>query len=184
MEWCRDTASGTNDCAMKLLSKSFGNEREPCGACRYCELATAQQLAVERRVASERKNGQLTEEVLRTLADHCVSCCRCNCPGIPFLAGQGSKQHPANRSCCFAWHNCYRCGVSNHARDKCFNKTYLYHIACAECWVFKGVPGWVHHNVNECPVKGRLRRLLSFNYINNKEKVSFEVYILRQRTWP
>jgi hypothetical protein len=81
---------------------------------------------------------------------------------------------PENRGCCFSWMNCYRCGVSNHDRKtQCFDKSYLNNIACCECWVFKNVPGSKRHDITDCSVHGRLRRLLSHHFMTTRESKNF-----------
>ena len=126
----------------------------------------------------ESRNGQATEHVLRKLSLICLVCKRSECLGLPILKGKGSQFLPENRGCCFSWKNCYRCGVSNHDRKtQCFDKIYLNNIACCECWVFKNVPGAKRHNITECSVHGRLRRLLSHHFLTTGETRTFQQYI-------
>jgi hypothetical protein len=50
-------------------------------------------------------------------------------------------------------------------------------IACAEYWVYKNIPGAKQHDISKCAVKGRLRRLISYHYLRNKETKTFQDYI-------
>jgi hypothetical protein len=50
-------------------------------------------------------------------------------------------------------------------------------IACCECWVYKNVPGAKRHDVTDCEVFGRLRRLLSHHFIKTVETKTFQQYI-------
>jgi hypothetical protein len=178
-DWIMDATTGKKDCAMKILSTSFGMARENCGACPYCcSIPTTNvQKEATRRLELERRNGQATERVLRKLALVCLACKRVDCRGFPLLKGKGSKQLPENRNSCFDWRYCFQCGVSQHDRSQCFDKTYLNNIACCECWVYKKVPGATHHETTDCEIKGRLRRLLSYNFTSFKVKGTFKEYI-------
>ena len=105
-------------------------------------------------------------------------CSKPDCRGIPLLRGTGSRSLPENRHVCFEWSRCYACGVSTHDRKLCpFKKDYLNNRACCECWVFKGVPGATKHEIVSCPVKGRLRRLLSHNFLEAKVAGTYQAYI-------
>jgi hypothetical protein len=178
-DWTMDAASGKKGCSLKILSLSFGKERENCGACPFCRsIPTINvQTKAAHRMETERKNEQATERVLQRLALSCLACKKADCRGIPLLNGPGSKLLPENRGCCFPWKNCYQCGVSSHDRKACFDKTYLNNVACCECWVFKNVPGYKRHEKTDCEVKGRLRRLLSHHFINQKVSGSFKNYL-------
>jgi hypothetical protein len=179
-DWLIVASKGERDCALRLLSSLFGKNREKCGCCLFCRsIPTINvQLEAARRIQCANDNGQATERVLRRLSLVCLACCRENCRGIPILKGKGSKLLPENRGCCFSWSRCYGCGVSDHDRKlNCFDKSYLRNIACCECWVFKGVPGASRHEMTNCGVKGRLRRLLSHHYLTIKETRSFKQYI-------
>lgn len=179
-DWLMEAIKGQKDCALKMLSNFFGKERENCGACLFCRSISTTNVQAEaaRRIELERKNQQATERVLRKLALVCLACKQVYCRGIPILKGKGSKLLAENRGCCFSWKNCYRCGVSNHDRKtQCFDKTYLNNIACCECWVFKGVPGWQRHDTASCEVQGRLRRLLSHYFTEFKVSSTFKDYI-------
>jgi superfamily II DNA helicase RecQ len=179
-DWITNASKGRSDCALKILSASFGKQRENCGACPFCRLIPTTNVKVdaERRIEQERKNEQATERVLMKLALVCLACKQVECRGIPILEGKGSKLLPVNRACCFSWKNCYQCGVSQHDRKtQCFDKRYLNNIACCECWVFKNIPGAKRHDTTECEVKGRLRRLLSHYFVNFKVASTFQEYV-------
>jgi hypothetical protein len=65
------------------------------------------------------------------------------------------------------------CG--NHdCKTQCFDKSYLNNIACCECWVFKNVPGSKRHDIADCSVHGRLRRLLSHHLMTTRESKTFQ----------
>ena len=178
-DWTVDAASGNRDCALKVMSQSFGKEMENCGACHFCRHIPTHNAQAEatKRMATERRNKQATERVLQKLTLCCLACNKTYCRGIPLLNGKGSKSLPENKGCCFLWKNCYQCGVSSHDRQLCFDKTYLNNVACCECWVFKKVPGSKHHAKTDCEVKGRLRRLLSHHFVNTKVKGSFKDFL-------
>jgi superfamily II DNA helicase RecQ len=177
--WTMDAASGNKGCALKILSLSFGKEMKNCGACPFCRSIPTINLQTEAasRRETERKNEQATERVLQRLVLCCLACKKADCRGIPILKGKGSKNLPENQACCFSWRNCYKCGVSQHDRSLCFDKSYLNNIACCECWVYKHVSGSRHHETSDCDVKGRLRRLLSHHYTRSQVKGSFKDYI-------
>ena len=179
-DWIIDATTGKKDCALKILSTSFGMVRDNCGACPFCCSIPTTNVQIEaiRRLELERRNGQATERVLRKLALVCLACMRVDCRGFPLLKGKASKQLPENRNSCFNWRYCFQCGVSSHDRKtQCFNKAYMNNIACCECWVFKNVPGANRHEVTGCAVKGRLRRLVSHFFIKNHTGKSFQDYI-------
>ena len=179
-DWLTDTSQGQKDCALKILSSSFGKNRDICGACPFCRRmpVTRIQNEVSLRLEKERRDGEATQRVLRMLTLRCLVCKGVGCRGIPLLKGKGSKSLPENRSCCFSWKTCYKCGVSDHDRKtQCFDKAYLNNIACCECWVYKCVPGAERHDTNECKVKGRLRRLLSNYFLKFKVNSSFKEFI-------
>jgi DEAD/DEAH box helicase len=178
-DWTMDAASGNHDCALKTLSRSFGKDMENCGACHFCRNIPTRNTQAEatQRMTVERQNQQATERVLQKLTSCCLACNKTYCRGIPLLNGKGSKSLPENKGCCFLWKNCYQCGVSSHDRQLCFDKTYLNNVACCECWVFKNVPGSKHHAKTDCEVKGRLRRLLSYHFVNNQVKGSFKNFL-------
>jgi hypothetical protein len=178
-EWHMIASHGQVDCALKILSSTFGKMRTNCGACPFCRripITTAQSEAAC-RIATNRRNEQSTGRVLEKLALICLVCKKDNCRGLPILKMGQTKTLPENRGCCFSLANCYQCGVSRHNRDHCFDKSYLNKIACCECWVFKGVPGSTRHETRHCPVKGRLRRLLSDHFLRFKVRTSFKDYI-------
>jgi hypothetical protein len=181
-DWLIDASAGGVDtgCALKKLSLSFGQKRENCGVCLSCRSEPKQNLqeVAEKRIAQERRNSQLTHRLLQKLTMQCLCCRRADCRGIPILKGVGSKHLPENRGLCFSWNMCMRCGVSNHDRKTaCFDKSYLNQFACCECWVYKNVQGWERHETTNCPVKGRLRRLLSHNYLQSKVTTNYQAYI-------
>jgi hypothetical protein len=179
-EWMIDAASGTKACPLKKLSHSFGRNMDNCtAACLFCRTITINNVQVEanRRIESERRNEQATERVLGKLALCCLACTKSNCRGIPFFCGKDIKQHPLNRHICFKMNMCFQCGVSAHNRTQCFDKSFLNNIACCECWVFKGVPGSMHHETTDCAVKGRLRRLLSDHFLRFKIVGTFKDYL-------
>jgi hypothetical protein len=178
-DWTMDAVAGNKGCALKSLSRSFGKDRENCGVCPFCRSIPITNIQGEavRRMETERQNEQATERVLQRLALKCITCNQIYCRGIPLLKGKGSKALSENRGCCFSWKNCYQCGVSSHDRQHCFDKSYLNNVACCECWVFKNVPGSKRHEKTDCEVKGRLRRLLSHHFINQKVSGSFKNYL-------
>jgi hypothetical protein len=179
-DWLGDASLGERGCALKNLSNYFGKQTGNCGACIYCRMIPTKnvQEAALLRMEKERRNGQATERALRKLELICLVCNRIDCIGLPILKGKGSKLLPENRGCCFSWTNCYRCGVSNHDRKtQCFDKSYLNNIACCECWVFKNVPGSKRHDITDCSVHGRLRRLLSHHFMTTRESKTFQEYI-------
>jgi hypothetical protein len=178
-DWIMDATLGNKGCALKMLSNSFGKSREDCGACPCCRSIPALNVQAEAvlRMDKVRRYEQATERVLRKLALVCLACKVVGCRGIPILKEKGSKFLPDNRACCFSWKNCYQCGVSQHDRKACFDRKYMNHIACCECWVFKNVPGAKRHEVTDCEVKGRLRRLLPHHYIKSKVTSTFKDYL-------
>jgi hypothetical protein len=179
-EWCIDASTGQNGCALKILSVGFGTRREDCMACLFCRSSGSRRTQDEalQRSQKETENSQSAERVLHKLALVCLVCRRVDCCGFPFLKGEGSQLLPENRFCCFDWKMCFKCGVSAHdRRSHCFDKAYLKNIACCECWVFKNVSGARRHERTECDVKGRLRRLLSHNYLQRKKKETYKDYI-------
>ena len=179
-DWLVNASLAQNDCALKILSTSFGKQRDVCGVCPFCRTLSTNRIQneVALRLEKDRRNGEATERLLRKLALHCLVCKRDACRGIPLLKGKGSKSLPENRECCFDWKNCYKCGVSDHDRKtQCFDKTYLNNVACCECWVYKNVPGWERHERTECKVQGRLRRLLSYHFITTRERHTFQKYV-------
>jgi hypothetical protein len=132
----------------------------------------------ERRIKEDRRNGQATERVLKKLELVCLACKRADCRGFPLIRGSQNHLLPENRGTCFNWRMCFQCGVSSHnRRTQCFNKTYLNNKACCECWVFKGVPGSKRHETHDCAVKGRLRHLVSYNFIEARVTTSFQEYV-------
>ena len=179
-DWLVDASLGQNGCAMMILSTSFGKSADNCGACPHCRMLSTKSVQQEAviHMEQERKNGHATERALRRLTLVCAVCKRADCCGLPILKGKGSMFLPENRVCCFSWKNCYQCGVSNHDRKtQCFNKSYMNNIACCECWVYKNVPGAKRHDVTDCEVFGRLRRLLSHHFIKTVETKTFQQYI-------
>ena len=178
-DWMIDAASGTKACPLKKLSQSFGKDIDNCTACLFCRSIPINKVQVEatRRINSERRNEQATERVLAKLALCCLACNGASCRGIPFFCGKDIKQHPLNRNICFKMNMCFQCGVSTHDRKYCFDRSFLNKIACCECWVFKDVPGSMRHESTDCPVKGRLRRLLSDNFLRFKVVGTFKDYL-------
>ena len=69
-DWLIKASSGQTDCALKILSESFGKQRDNCGACHFCRLisTTNVQFEAARRIEQERKNEQSTQRVLMKLA--------------------------------------------------------------------------------------------------------------------
>jgi hypothetical protein len=179
-QWLTDASLGKSGCCLKNLSLAFGMERDACGICPFCRNVPTSRVQTE--VASmielERRNKQASERVLRKMEHTCLVCRKGGCRGIPVLRGHGSRFLPENQEICFSWNMCYRCGVSNHDRKtQCFDKSYLNRIACSECWVFKGVPGSKIHEMSACEVKGRLRRILSHNFLKQRAQRSFQQYL-------
>ena len=67
---------------------------------------------------------------LRRLAIGCLSCGKDKCSGIPVFKGKGSQFLQENRTCCFSWKLCYKCGVSTHDRKtQCFDQSYLHTVS-------------------------------------------------------
>ena len=102
-DWITNASKGRSDCALKILSASFGKRRENCGACPFCRLIPTTNVKVdaERRIEQERKNEQATERVLMKLALLCLACKQVECRGIPILDGKGSKKkQKSNLPCC------------------------------------------------------------------------------------
>jgi DEAD/DEAH box helicase len=179
-EWLIHASRGKGLCALKKMLTGYGKYRENCGACLFCRILpiTNVKRNALKNIECEKSHAQTAELFLRKLATVCIACNKTSCSGLPLLNGIGSKFLPENKDCCFAWSNCYKCGVSNHNRKtQCFNKEYMNNIACSECWVFKNIPGAKRHEINKCEVKGRLRRLLSHHYLVTKEKKTFQNYI-------
>jgi superfamily II DNA helicase RecQ len=180
-DWLSDSFLGEKGCAMNLLSVSFGRPTTGnCGACPFCCSIPLTYLQTEatQRIQLAATNEIATQRVLLKLATACLVCGNPACRGIPLLRGSGSKLLPENAGVCFQWKMCYACGVSTHDRKLCpFKKEYTHNRACCECWVFKGVSGATKHETNNCPVKGRLRRLLSHNFLQAKVTGTFQVYI-------
>ena len=180
-DWLSDSFLGEKGCAMNLLSVSFGRPTTGnCGACPFCCSIPLTYLQTEatQRIQLAATNEIATQRVLLKLATACLVCGNPACRGIPLLRGSGSKLLPENAGVCFQWKMCYACGVSTHDRKLCpFKKEYTNNRACCECWVFKGVSGATKHESNNCPVKGRLRRLLSHNFLQAKVTGTFQVYI-------
>ena len=166
---------------MNLLSVTFGRQTvDNCGACPYCctiPLTTLKSQA-NNEIELAGKLESAAQRVLSNLASACLVCNKPACRGIPFLSGTGSKSKPENQQLCFEWKMCIACGVGTHDRIRCpFNKTYMNNRACCECWVFKGVAGAAKHETHSCPVKGRLRRLLSHTFVTAKVPGTFQAYI-------
>jgi DEAD/DEAH box helicase len=179
-EWLIFGSTATNTCALQKLSEYFGKKRSNCGICLSCRSGAVKscQITIKNCIESGKKNEQASERVLRRLALVCIACNNANCRGIPILQGKGSRYLAENRDCCFSWHHCYKCGVSSHDRKThCFDRSYMNNVACSECWVFKNIHGSKRHEITECEVKGRLRRLLSHNYLVTVEKKTFQQYI-------
>ena len=125
-DWLANASLAQNDCALKILSTSFGKQRDVCGVYPFCRKIPTKtvQNEVSLRLEKERRSRAATERLLRKMAAHCRVCKREACRGIPLLKGKGSKSLPENRGCCFDWKNCYKCGVSAHDRKtQCFDKT-------------------------------------------------------------
>jgi Helicase conserved C-terminal domain len=178
-KWLIDASEGQVGCALVALSNAFGKKRDNCGACLFCRsipLNITQQVAEEQGEVA-RNNKQAAEQVLRKLAFVCLACGKADCWGLPFFMQKGAAEPPENNACCFPSNTCFQCGVSRHSRKECFDKSYLNKKACCECWVFKNVPGAKRHEPSECEVKGRLRRLLSHNYLSSKENKTYQQYI-------
>jgi hypothetical protein len=180
-DWLYQASQGLNGCAMKILSASFGREMvDNCGACHFCRTIPLTNLQSEAtyRIELAGKNESASQRVLKKLALSCLVCGNPACRGIPLLRGMGSKSLPENMHVCFQWKMCYACGVSTHDRKLCpFKKEYSNNRACCECWVFKGVAGATKHEINSCPVKGRLRRLLSHTFLEAKVPGTFQAYM-------
>jgi hypothetical protein len=180
-DWLCNTSLGRSGCALKNLSAMFGREMaDKCGVCHFCRTIplTNLQTVATGRIHLEKENESAARRVLTLLASACLVCQNPACRGIPLLRGAGSKSLPENKHVCFEWKMCYACGVSPHDRSLCsFKKEYLNKRACCECWVMKGVEGATMHEITDCPVKGRLRRLLSHDFINSKCEGSFQTYV-------
>jgi superfamily II DNA helicase RecQ len=179
--WLSDLSRGEKGCAIKILSLSFGRDMiDNCGACLFCRKVPLTNLQSEavRRIQVATRNESASQWVLTMLSSACLVCKKSACRGIPFLSGPGSRSKPENQELCFEWKMCITCGVGTHDRRLCpLNRNYMNNRACCECWVFKGVAGSIKHESNNCPVKGRLRRLLSHTFINNKVPGTFQEYI-------
>jgi hypothetical protein len=180
-DFLSDTFLGEKGCAMNLLSVAFGRRiADNCGACPFCctiPLTTLQSQA-KNRIELAGKHESAARRVLTNLASACLVCNKPACRGIPFLSGPGSKSRPENQKLCFEWKMCIACGVGTHDRIRCpLNKSYMNDRACCECWVFKGLLGSAKHETNSCPAKGRLRRLLSHNFVAAKVPGTFQAYI-------
>jgi hypothetical protein len=65
-DWLIDASLGQNDCALKILSTSFGKEVDNCGACPFCRMIPARivQREAELRMQKETQNRHATERVL------------------------------------------------------------------------------------------------------------------------
>lgn len=180
-DWMFSTSQGQGGCAMNTLSVAFGRKQtDNCGACHFCRHIplTNLQTTATNRIRHANNNESACQRVLKHLATTCLVCGKRSCRGIPLLRGVGSKLLPENKHVCFQWKMCYSCGVSTHDRKHCpFKKDYANNRACCECWVFKGVPGSTKHETHSCPVKGRLRRLLSHNFLESKVPGTFQAYI-------
>ena len=180
-DWMFGTSQGQGGCAMKTLSAAFGRKQtDNCGACHFCRHIplTKLQIMATNRIRHANNNESACQRVLKHLATTCLVCGKRSCRGIPLLRGVGSKLLPENKHVCFQWKMCYSCGVSTHDRKDCpFKKDYTNNRACCECWVFKGVPGSTKHETHSCPVKGRLRRLLSHTFLEAKVPGTFQAYI-------
>ena len=169
-----DTFQAEKGCAMNLLSVLFGRQiSEHCGACPFCRTSIplrTLQLTAKKRIEVVGKDECATQQVLSKLVLSYLVCNKPGCQGLPLLKGKGCKHLPENRDVCFNWSMCYACGVDSRDREDCpLNKSCLHKKACCECWVFKHVPGYVRHETTDCPVTGRLRRLLSHKYLEGKE---------------
>lgn len=185
-DWLSDSFLAEKGCAMNLLSVTFGRQTtNNCGACPFCctiPLTTLQSQA-NNRIELVGQHEIATQRVLSNLASTCLVCNKPSCRGIPFLSGTGSKSKPENQNLCFEWKMCITCRVGTHDRIHCpFDKSYMKNRACCECWVLKGVPGSAKHETNSCPVKGRLRRFLSHNFITAKVPGTFQAYIEQSYT--
>ena len=180
-DWLSNASQGLCGCAVQILSTMFGREAtETCGACPFCRSVPLTTLQTEAtgRIRLAKENESASQRVLSKLAFACQVCGDPACRGIPLLKGPGSKSLPENKDVCFQWKMCYACGVGTHDRKLCpFKKDYINNRACCECWVMKGAGGSAKHEISSCPVKGRLRRLLSHDFVRSKSPGTFQSYI-------
>ena len=180
-DWLIDAANGTSGCSLKKLSGIMGKKRhDNCGVCKSCRSSplVVVQVEAQNRLATITSNGTACERVLNRLKERCLACGKENCSGMTFGKRTDPKGQPI--SGCLDTHQCWTCGgVGNHKRSDCFNRFFLKGKACYECWVWKTAPGAVTHDFGCCPVKARLRRLLSHDYqktVVDKKATSFRSY--------
>jgi hypothetical protein len=178
-DWLIDASVGKSSCSVLQMALLFGKQVSNCGACLYCRRLPVQsmQLHCDLILSMNRQHDRSTARILRRLMAVCLACGQESCRGLPILRGRGSASLPENRGCCFSWNRCYKCGVSDHDRKQCFDNTYMYNVACCECWVLKNISGTYRHETSNCPTKGRLRRLLSHHYMAANIEESFKDYI-------
>jgi hypothetical protein len=180
-DWVTDATNGTSGCVLKKLSVAMGKVRnDNCGACNSCRSAplVVVQAVAENRIEEATSNGLACRSVLRGLEEQCLACNDKKCSGLA-IKKKDSKGNPIVS--CLKSNGCWTCGGVGkpHHRNSCFNRYYFQDKVCYDCWVWKHAPGAVPHDFGNCPVKHRLRRLLSYDYwksVVDKEATPFQTY--------
>ena len=183
-DWLIAASNGTSGCALKKLSSIMGKKRhEDCGACTSCRSSpiVAIQAVAQDRLTAISLEAKACGHVLGRLANECLACGKKECSGIAF--GKNIKDSNGQLIVgCMNPRGCWTCGTvggTPHHKNECFNRNYLKNKACYDCWVWKEVPGHVMHDMGCCPVKARLRRLLSYDYhktVVDQKATKFQSY--------
>jgi hypothetical protein len=185
--WVMDSVAGTSGCALKKLSAVMGQIRnDNCGACHSCRSAPIRvtQVVAQNRMEENRDHESACQRVLQRLEQRCVVCNDSNCSGMTLGYKVDRQGKPI--SACLGANICFDCGVESHSstsdrKVKCpYKRQGMMGKACYKCYVKKGVPGASTHELNNCPVKGRFRRVLGDYYLRHvrpdpqRQGVSFD----------
>ncbi len=175
-KWVKDSVAGTSGCALKKLSSVMGQIRnDNCGACNSCRSAPIRviQVVAQNRMEENRGHGSACKRVLQQLAQRCLVCNDNNCAGMTLGSKKLDRQGKPITSC-LGRTICFDCGVESHGTStsdrkvKCVHKLLgIKNKACYRCYVKKGVPGASSHDLDNCPVKGRLRRVMGDFYLRH-----------------
>lgn len=152
-------------CRIVALSNRFGLRGvSNCKACDRCRGTPVAKTAVvaKRKAATDTTSENKALQVLRRLESVCMFC----------------NSDLCNGETCLGPRACYKCGAKHFSKDcNADLKAVLENRACYQCLDLHSRRNYQSHEIQKCPLKKRLRRMLIQAWRNDGTKKTFVSFV-------
>jgi superfamily II DNA helicase RecQ len=152
-------------CRIVALSNRFGLRGvSNCKACDRCRGTPVAKTAVvaKRKAATDTTSENKALQVLRRLESVCMFC----------------NSDLCNGETCLGPRACYKCGAKHFSKDcNADLKAVLENRACYQCLDLHSRRNYQSHEIQKCPLKKRLRRMLIEAWRNDGTKKTFVCFV-------